>query len=446
MLYNFSPQKRYTLWRKLWVALAEGQRSLGINITKTQISEMRKHVADIDWDKVNRWERRLHHDVMAHIQAYASQCPKARAIIHLGATSAFVVDNTELVLIRDGLIIIKKSLIDIIHILCRLAIKYADTPTVAYTHFQPAQLTTLGKRVSLWLQDLVLDLDQLERFLEDLKFLGTKGAVGTQASFLDLFDGDHKKVEKLDRYVANAMGFKDIFTISSQTYTRKLDANLLAVLSAIAQSCHKFSNDLRLLQHLHELEEPFEQAQVGSSAMPYKRNPVKSERIASLARFIISLYPTAAVTASNQWLERTLDDSAAKRITIPEAFMATDAVLNLYRYILQGLRINMDVIRANVQRELELIATERILMEAVKKGGDRQLLHEKIRRYSLRDRGNLFNLLRSDPDFKDIKALRQNILPSAYVGRAPAQVKRYINSITSKINVKKPLSRGTKIF
>lgn len=435
MITNFSPDKKFTTWRRLWIALAEAEKSLGLPITEVQIVEMKRFVGKINYNVAREFERRLRHDVMAHIRAYAKQCPNAGKIIHLGATSAFVVDNTDLVVIRDGLLILREKLLNVIHGLADQARRYADLPTTAYTHFQPAQFTTVGKRMCLWLQDLVLDLDELDHHMGHLRFLGVKGAVGTQASFLALFNGNEKKVKDLDLRVSRAMGFNETFLISGQTYTRKIDAQIHALLASISQSAHKFSNDIRLLQHLGEIEEPFEEEQVGSSAMAYKRNPIRSERIASLARLVMSLYQNAVSTAASQWFERTLDDSAGKRIALPEAFMAVDAILSLYSNIVSHLNVHQEVITAHVRRELPFIVTENILMEAVKRGGDRQELHEKIRRASgeaaqkVREgkENDLMDRLNHDPLLRlAVRHVQNDMKPEAYVGRAPSQVREFL--------------------
>ncbi len=428
MLHNFSPDKKFRTWRRLWIALAEAQRKLGLPVTQEQVRELEASAGEIDHEAARRYEEKLKHDVMAHIRAWGDRCPKAKPIIHLGATSAFVVDNTDLILLRDGLEILVRELVNVIAALADFARRYADLPTVAFTHFQPAQFTTLGKRACLWIHDLVLDLDELAGRLGALRFLGVKGTTGTQASFLALFEGDEGKVKKLDRAVARAMGFARTWTVSGQTYSRKIDAQAQATLSGIAQSAHKFANDLRLLQHLREVMEPFEEEQVGSSAMAYKRNPMKSERMTSLARLVITLSANAAFTAASQWFERTLDDSAGKRIALPEAFLATDAVLHLYLDVASRLVVNRDVVRANVDRELPAIATENVLMAAVKAGGDRQELHERIRRHSLEGQGaGLLERLRNDEAFKAVRArLPAMLRPEAYVGRSPSQVREFL--------------------
>lgn len=426
MLYNFSAGNKFRIWRKLWIALAVAEKKLGLPVNHEQIAQLKKFADKINYADARRFESRVKHDVMAHILAYGKQCPKAKPIIHLGATSAYVVDNTDLILMRDALAIVKKELVNVIKSLGNFAKEYAGLPTVAYTHFQPAQFTTVGKRACLWLNDLVMDLCELDNVLGQIRFLGVKGAVGTQASFLKLFNGNEGKVKKLDELVAKHFGFQRSFIISGQTYTRKLDMEVHSLLAAIAQSASKFANDLRLLQHMGEIEEPFDEGQVGSSAMPYKRNPVKAERITSLARLVISSYQNSAMTASNQWLERSLDDSAGKRVTIPEAFLGVDAILNLYYDIVTRIKVNAKIITSNVNRELPFVASENILMEAVKKGGDRQALHEKIRRYALTATNNDFlEKLSQDMAFKDIR-LAHVLKPQNYIGRATSQVKEFL--------------------
>ncbi len=429
MLYTFSPDKRYKTWRRLWIALAEEEKRLGLKrITDEQLRELRAHADDIDYDAARKWEEKLKHDVMAHIKAYEGQCPKAKGIIHLGATSMYVVDNTDLVLMRDGLELIERELVNVIAALATFAKQYAGVPTVAFTHFQPAQFTTVGKRACLWLYDLLLDLDEISERRRSLRFLGVKGTTGTQASFLALFDGDESKVKKLDLAVTRAMGFEKAYTVSGQTYSRKIDAQIVSALSGIAQSAHKFANDLRLLQHLREIQEPFEDEQVGSSAMAYKRNPMKSERMTSLARFVITLTTNAAFTAASQWFERTLDDSAGKRVAIPEAFLATDAVLQLYLDVAGRLVVDREIIDHNVERELPAIATENLLMEAVKAGGDRQELHERIRRHTMEGKGkDLMDRLKKDGAFKAVKSKMSTLMRAdQYVGRSASQVEEFL--------------------
>lgn len=434
MLYNFSADKKFKTWRQLWIALAEKEKELGLPITDVQIAELKDHQNDINYDVARQYEEKLKHDVMAHIKAYGDQCPNAKGIIHLGATSAYVVDNTDLILIKDGYDIILNKLSDIISKLTLFAKQYADLPTVAYTHFQPAQFTTVGKRACLWIHDLLLDFDDITHRYTNLKFLGVKGTTGTQASFMALFDNDQHKVTKLDRSIAYNMGFNGTYSVSGQTYSRKIDAQVHSVLSGIAESAHKFSNDLRLLQHLGEIQEPFGKDQVGSSAMAYKRNPMKSERIASLSRFVLSLQSNADFTAASQWFERTLDDSAGKRIALPEAFLAVDSILQIYLNIVSGLVVNKDVIGNNVRKELPSIVTENVLMAAVKIGGDRQELHERIRQYMLSGK-DLIQCLKNDDVFSKVSnSIKED--PINYVGRSQEQVDEFIdNEVKSRLEV-----------
>lgn len=426
----FSAERRFGTWRRLWVALAEAERALGLPITRGQVDELKRKADDLNLTVAARYEKKLRHDVMAHIRAYGDQCPKARPIIHLGATSMYVVDNTDLILVREALTLLRDSLVSVLRSLAGFAQKNAGLPTVAYTHFQPAQFTTVGKRACLWAQDLLIDLDELDRRQAGLRFLGAKGATGTQASFLALFDGDERKVEELDRRVAAAFGFRSSWPATGQTYSRKVDSQIHSLLSGIAESSHKFSNDLRLLQHLGEVREPFEEKQVGSSAMAYKRNPVRSERMASLSRLVITLGQNAAFTAASQWFERTLDDSAGKRIATPEAFLATDAVLQLYQDIASRLQVDAGRIRRNVEREIPSVATENLLMEAVKAGGDRQDLHERIRTHAMKSDGEgaeLLRLLSGDPAFRKLRARLPELLkPERYIGRCSSQVRSFL--------------------
>ena len=429
MLRLFSPQTKFHTWRKLWIALAEEEKKLGLKrITDGQIREMRRRAGDVDFAAARRYEEELRHDVMAHIRAYEDQCPEARGIIHLGATSAYVVDNTDLIILRDAYDFLERELLAVIAALEAFARRYARLPAVAFTHFQPAQFTTVGKRACLWIQDLLFDLDELRERRRSLRFLGVKGTTGTQASFLALFDGSDTKVRKLDAAVARAMGFAKTYGVSGQTYSRKVDAQAHATLSGIAQSAHKFANDMRLLQHRGEIREPFEKRQVGSSAMAYKRNPMKSERMTSLARLVISFSTNAAFTAASQWFERTLDDSAGKRIALPEAFLATDAILQLYLDVAAGMEVDRDAIRAGVDREMEAIATENVLMEAVKAGGDRQALHERIRLHAIKGKGKgILERLKNDGAFRAVRArIPTRLQPDRYVGRAPAQVREFL--------------------
>jgi len=448
MVELWSPQRRYGLWRRLWLALAEAQYELGLTaedgvtprISPEQLAAMRAHLDDIDWEKVASYERRFRHDVMAHIHAFGDVCPQARDIIHLGATSCYVTDNADLILMRDGLRLLLQKLVGVIDRLAEFAERWRELPTLGYTHFQPAQLTTVGKRACLWCYDLVLDLQELEYRLETLAFRGAKGTTGTQASFLTLFHGDHEKVRRLDLLVARKMGFEKVYPVTGQTYSRKVDDQVLSSLSGIAQSAHKFATDLRLLQHEHEIEEPFEAEQIGSSAMAYKRNPMRAERLCALARFLIELAHNAEYTAATQWLERTLDDSANRRLVLPQAFLTADAILRLYLNIVSGLVVNPDIIAAHVARELPFMATETLLMEAVRRGADRQVAHEIIRRHSLAvaeqlKRGgtnDLWQRLANEPIFAglDLHALSR---PEQFTGRAPQQVAEFLQDIIAPI-------------
>ncbi|HYF01527.1 MAG TPA: adenylosuccinate lyase [Planctomycetota bacterium] len=428
MLHVFSADKKFRTWRRLWIALAEAQKDLGLPVSDAQIREMRAKEKDIDYPAARAYEEKLRHDVMAHIRAYGDQCPKARPIIHLGATSAYVVDNTDLLLLREAYELVERGVLNVVDALADFARRTADLPTVAFTHFQPAQFTTVGKRACLWIQDLLLDLDELEERRRSLRFLGVKGTTGTQASFLELFEGNEAKVKKLDQAVSRALGFDRTYAVSGQTYSRKIDAQAHATLSGVAMSAHKFANDLRLLQHLREIQEPFGKEQVGSSAMAYKRNPMKSERMTSLARLVLSLQTNAAFTAASQWFERTLDDSAGKRIALPEAFLAVDAVLQLWLDIARAPDVNEAVIREHVQRELPAIATENILMAAVKAGGDRQELHERIRRHTMDGQGSdILERLKKDGAFKAVRGRIDGLSdPAQYVGRSPSQVREFL--------------------
>lgn len=432
----FSPARKFTTWRSLWIALAETERELGLPISEEQIAELKAHRSDINYDAAEAREAEVRHDVMAHVYAYGQQCPKAKGIIHLGATSCYVTDNTDLILMREGLDLVAKRLLKVMEALASFCDRYKALPTLGFTHFQPAQLVTVGKRASLWLQDLYIDYEALCEMRAKIRFLGSRGTTGTQASFMELFDGDEEKCRELDRRIAKSMGFDKIYPVSGQTYTRKVDSQVLHVLSGIAQSATKFSNDLRLLQHLKEIEEPFESGQIGSSAMAYKRNPMRSERIASLSRYVITAALNPDFTAATQWFERTLDDSANKRISVPESFLAIDAVLMLYENIVSGLVVHPRVIESRINSELPFMCTENILMEAVRKGGDRQELHEKIRRYSMeaarqvKDEGKpnpLLHLIARDKAFdleeEDLSALLD---ASLYIGRAPGQVEDFL--------------------
>ncbi len=436
MLYLFSPDKKFSTWRKLWVALARGEMELGLPVTREQVEELEAHVDDVDYAAAARWEKSLRHDVMAHIHAYGEQCPKAMPIIHLGATSCYVGDNTDIIIMREGLELLRDELVKVLSYLADFADKYKALPTLGFTHFQSAQLVTVGKRCTLWMNDLLLDLDEVEYRISHLALLGSKGTTGTQASFLDLFDGDHEKVKALEGKIAAEMGFERVVPVSGQTYSRKTDAAVLATLSGIAQSASKFATDLRLLCHLKEVEEPFEENQIGSSAMPYKRNPMRCERICGLARYVMADAANPAVTAATQWFERTLDDSANKRLSIPEAFLATDAILNIYANIAKGLVVHEKVIAKHVQEELPFMATENIMMDAVKKGGDRQAIHECIRRLSLeaghtiKDLGQPCDLAQRMAEEPMLGLTREEIdarlEPAAYIGRCPRQVEEFL--------------------
>ncbi len=436
MQYLFSPDKKFKTWRKLWVALAESEHELGLPITKEQVEELRAHQDDINYEVAKERERLVRHDVMSHVYAYGVQCPKAKGIIHLGATSCYVGDNTDIIIMTEALQLVKKKLINVMDELTKFALKYRELPTLAFTHFQPAQPTTVGKRATLWLQELLLDLEDLEHAIDCMKLLGSKGTTGTQASFLELFDGDHEKIKKLDQLIANKMGFASCFAVSGQTYSRKIDTRVLNVLAGIAASAHKFSNDIRLLQHLKEIEEPFEKNQIGSSAMAYKRNPMRSERIASLARYVMVDALNPAITSATQWFERTLDDSANKRLSVPEAFLAVDGILDLYLNVVDGLVVYPKVIEKRLMSELPFMATENIMMDAVKAGGDRQELHEKIRMLSMeagrnvKERGldnNLLELIAADPAFNmTLEDLKKVMDPKKYIGRAKEQTEEFI--------------------
>lgn len=443
MLYIFSPDKKFTTWHKLWIALARAEMQLGLPVTQEQISELELHADEVDYEYAAEMEKKLRHDVMAHVHAYGHQCPGAMPIIHLGATSCYVGDNTDIILMREGLELIRTELVKVIAQLAEFADKYKSTPTLGFTHFQPAQLTTVGKRATLWINDLLMDLDEVEYRIGSLKLLGSKGTTGTQASFLELFDGDNEKCKELERLIAREMGFEGCVSVSGQTYSRKLDAAVLATLSGIAQSAGKFATDMRLLSHLKELEEPFEANQIGSSAMPYKRNPMRCERICSLARYVITDAQNPAFTAYNQWFERTLDDSANKRISVPEAFLAVDALLNIYLNVSSGIRVYEKVIEKHLLEELPFMATENIMMDAVKKGGDRQQLHERIRVHSIaagavvKEQGlpnDLISRIAADPLFSlTEEEITQSLNPAAYIGRSPEQVSEFLQSEVSPV-------------
>ncbi|MBO4579477.1 MAG: adenylosuccinate lyase [Clostridiales bacterium] len=434
----FSPDKKFRTWRKLWIALAESEMELGLNITQEQIDELKAHADDINYDVAAEEEKIRRHDVMSHVHAYGVQCPNAKGIIHLGATSCYVGDNTDIIIMREGLELVRKRLVVVIDELAKFADKYKAMPTLGFTHFQPAQLVTVGKRASLWLQDLVFDLEEVVHVADSLKLLGCKGTTGTQASFMELFKGDHEKCVMLDKKICEKMGFADSYYVSGQTYSRKVDSMVLNALCGIAQSAHKFSNDIRLLQHLKEIEEPFEKFQIGSSAMAYKRNPMRSERIASLARYVISASTSPMMTASEQWFERTLDDSANKRISIPEAFLAIDAILGIYANIADGLVVYEKVINKHMMDELPFMATENIIMDTVEnRGGDRQDLHERIRKYSMeagsvvKNEGkpnDLLERIANDPVFGiKLEDTDKFMDPFLYIGRCPEQVDTFLN-------------------
>ena len=443
MQYIFSPEKKFRTWRKLWIALAETEKELGLPITDEQISELKEHQDDINFEAAKEREKLVRHDVMSHVYAYGLQCPKAKGIIHLGATSCYVGDNTDLILMTEALKLVRRKLINVMNELAAFADKYKKQPTLAFTHFQPAQPTTVGKRATLWLMDLSLDLEDLDHVIRSMKLLGSKGTTGTQASFLELFDGDHEKCREADRRIAEKMGFHDCFPVSGQTYSRKIDSRVLGVLAGIAQSAHKFSNDIRLLQHLKEVEEPFEKNQIGSSAMAYKRNPMRSERIASLANYVMSDMMNPMLVASTQWFERTLDDSANKRLSIPEGFLAVDGILDLYLNVVDGLVVYPKVIEKRLMSELPFMATENIMMDAVKAGGDRQELHERIRELSMEagrnvkvegKDNNLLELIAADPSFNlSLEELKKTMDPMRYVGRAPEQVDEFLNEVIRPI-------------
>lgn len=443
MQYLFSADKKFTTWRRLWVALAESEKELGLPITDEQLNEMKAHVTDIDYETANAREKEVRHDVMAHVYTYGMQCPLAKPIIHLGATSCYVGDNTDLIVMYEALQLIRDKVTGVIASLSRFAMDYKDLPTLGFTHFQPAQLTTVGKRATLWIQDLVMDLEAINALLQRKRLLGSKGTTGTQASFLELFAGDHQKVKELDRLIAEKMNFAEVFPVTGQTYPRKLDSQFLTILSGIAQSAHKFSNDIRLLQHMKEIEEPFESGQIGSSAMAYKRNPMRCERMAALSRYVMTDAANPVITASAQWFERTLDDSANKRISIPEGFLATDAILTLYHNVASGLVVYPAVIRSHINQELPFMATETILMDAVLKGGDRQDLHERIRVHSMeaakkvKEEGlenDLLERIAEDPSFgQPLPELLSILDPMRFVGRAPEQTEEYIEWVKTVV-------------
>ena len=443
MLYNFSPNNKFRNWRKLWIALAEIEKDLGLDISDEQITQLKENAEEIDYEKAAAYEKKFRHDVMAHVHTYGDAAPLAKGIIHLGATSAFVGDNTDLIQMRDGLLLIRKQLVNVMKNLAEFALQYKDLPTLGFTHYQPAQLTTVGKRATLWLQSLVLDFEELEFFIETLRFRGVKGTTGTAASFLELFDGDYSKVKHLDKELSSRFGFEKVFGVSGQTYDRKIDAKVVALLSNIAQSAHKFSNDLRLLQNLKEIEEPFEKSQIGSSAMAYKRNPMRSERIGALAKFVMSLSSSSAMVASTQWFERTLDDSANKRLTIPQSFLAVDAILLIWNNIMNGIVVYENRIQKHIMDELPFMATEYIIMEEVKSGGDRQEIHETIRVHSMeaskkvKEEGkenDLIARIMNDTSLKmDKSKIREVLDPKNFIGFAPIQTEEFIENEVNPI-------------
>ena len=443
MLYIFSPDKKFSTWRRLWIALARAEMELGLTnedgtptITQEMIDEMEAHVTDIDYEMAAAEERKLRHDVMAHVHTYGHQCPKAAGIIHLGATSCYVGDNTDIILMREGLELVRNKLVQVLAALGKFADRYKALPTLGYTHFQAAQMVTVGKRATLWMNELLMDLEEVAFRIDSLKLLGSKGTTGTQASFMELFDGDTDKVKELERKIAREMGFAAVVPVSGQTYSRKTDAAVVSTLSGIAQSASKFATDIRLLCHMKEIEEPFEKNQIGSSAMPYKRNPMRSERICSLARYVIADAVNPAITSATQWFERTLDDSANKRISVPEAFLAVDAILNIYLNVASGLIVHEKVIAKHIQEELPFMASENIMMDAVRRGGDRQVLHEEIRKMSLeagrvvKEEGgenNLLQLIAQNPMFgMTLEEISAHMDPSLYIGRCPQQVEEFL--------------------
>ena len=439
MQYIFSPDMKFRTWRRLWIALAETEKELGLDITDEQIAELKEHAEDINYEVAKEREKKVRHDVMSHVYAYGQQCPKAKGIIHLGATSCYVGDNTDIIVMHEALQLVRTKLVNVIAELADFADKYKDQPTLAFTHFQPAQPTTVGKRATLWIQEFSMDLEDLDYVLSTLKLLGSKGTTGTQASFLELFDGDQETIDKIDPMIAAKMGFKQCYPVSGQTYSRKVDTRVLNVLAGIAASAHKFSNDIRLLQHLKEVEEPFEKSQIGSSAMAYKRNPMRSERIASLSRYVMIDALNPAITSATQWFERTLDDSANKRLSVPEGFLAIDGILDLCLNVVDGLVVYPKVIEKRLMAELPFMATENIMMDAVKAGGDRQELHERIRELSMEagrnvkvegKDNNLLELIAADPAFNlTLDELKKTMDPTKYTGRASVQVHQYLTRV-----------------
>ena len=443
MQYIFSPDKKFRTWRRLWIALAETEKELGLNITQEQINELKAHQDDINYDVAKAREKEVRHDVMSHVYAYGQQCPKAKGIIHLGATSCYVGDNTDIIVMTEALKLVRKKLVNVIGELAHFAEEYKALPTLAFTHFQPAQPTTVGKRATLWMQEFCLDLEDLNHVISTMKLLGSKGTTGTQASFLELFDGDQETIDKIDPMIAKKMGFSECYPVSGQTYSRKVDTRVLNVLAGIAASAHKMSNDIRLLQHLKEVEEPFEKSQIGSSAMAYKRNPMRSERIASLSRYVMVDALNPAITSATQWFERTLDDSANKRLSVPEGFLAVDGILDLCLNVVDGLVVYPKVIEKRLMSELPFMATENIMMDAVKAGGDRQELHERIRELSMEagknvkvngGENNLLELIAADPAFNlSLEDLKKTMEPSRYVGRAKEQVDAFLSQVVRPI-------------
>ena len=443
MQYIFSPEMKFKTWRRLWIALAETEKELGLNITQEQIDELKAHKDDINYDVAKERERQVRHDVMSHVYAYGVQCPKAKGIIHLGATSCYVGDNTDIIVMSEALKLVQKKLVNVIAELSKFADKYKEQPTLAFTHFQPAQPTTVGKRATLWTQEFLMDLEDLEYVMSTLKLLGSKGTTGTQASFLELFEGDQETIDKIDPMIAEKMGFKNCYPVSGQTYSRKVDTRVLNILAGIAASAHKMSNDIRLLQHLKEVEEPFEKSQIGSSAMAYKRNPMRSERIASLSRYVMVDALNPAITSATQWFERTLDDSANKRLSIPEGFLAIDGILDLCLNVVDGLVVYPKVIEKHMMAELPFMATENIMMDAVKAGGDRQELHERIRELSMEagrtvkvegKDNDLLERIAADPAFNlTIEELQKSMDPSRYVGRAKEQTTAFITKTVQPV-------------
>ncbi len=443
MQYIFSPDKKFRTWRRLWIALAETEKELGLNITQEQIDELKAHQDDINYDVAKAREKEVRHDVMSHVYAYGQQCPKAKGIIHLGATSCYVGDNTDIIVMTEALKLVRKKLVNVIRELAGFADEYKALPTLAFTHFQPAQPTTVGKRATLWMQEFCLDLEDLNHVISTMKLLGSKGTTGTQASFLELFDGEQETIDKIDPMIARKMGFEECYPVSGQTYSRKVDTRVLNVLAGIAASAHKMSNDIRLLQHLKEVEEPFEKSQIGSSAMAYKRNPMRSERIASLSRYVMVDALNPAITSATQWFERTLDDSANKRLSVPEGFLAVDGILDLCLNVVDGLVVYPKVIEKRLKSELPFMATENIMMDAVKAGGDRQELHERIRELSMEagknvkvngGENNLLELIAADPAFNlSLEDLKKTMEPSRYVGRAREQVETFLGRVVNPI-------------